>query len=229
MPCFLVGEAVADCIGHINSVPVHKTSHQIGHILAALYSCKRLDLTASDKPFLAFHVSGGTTDCLKICKDPQNIISIEEIGTSLDLKAGQLIDRVGVMLGLSFPCGAELEKMAKQSDADISVKPRLKNGSCCLSGIENKCRDMFLHGEKPCDIALFVLKNIEAVITAMTESAISIHGDMPIVFAGGVMSDKLIRYELEKRFESYFSEPEYSCDNALGTAIYAALKDGFTV
>ena len=43
MPCFLTGETVADSIGTISGVEVHKTSHQVGHILSALYSCSRLD------------------------------------------------------------------------------------------------------------------------------------------------------------------------------------------
>lgn len=62
MPCFLVGEGTADIIGAVNKIPVHKTSHQIGHILAALYSSDKLELVR--QRFIAFHVSGGTTDCL---------------------------------------------------------------------------------------------------------------------------------------------------------------------
>ena len=87
MPCFLVGETVAQTVSALNGIPIYRTSHQVGHILAALYSCQRLDLICSDKPFLAFHVSGGTTDCLLISPDKDEVIKVREIATSLDIKA----------------------------------------------------------------------------------------------------------------------------------------------
>ncbi len=227
MPCFLVGQAIAKSICAVNKTSLHETSHQVGHILSALYSCQRLDLVFGDKPFLAFHVSGGTTDCLLVTPDSDEVIKVQEIATSLDLKAGQAVDRVGLMLGLKFPCGKELENLALESSAKYKIKPTIKNGSCCLSGIENKCREMLEKGEQKCDIALFCLKYIEASIYEMTTHALNIHGDMPVIYAGGVMSNKIIRKSLAKDFEAYFAEPEYSCDNACGVAIYAAIKDGY--
>lgn len=227
MPCFLVGETAAQTVSALNGIPIYRTSHQVGHIIAALYSCQRLDLICSDKPFLAFHVSGGTTDCLLISPDKDEVIKVHEIATSLDIKAGQLIDRAGLMLGLKFPCGMELEKLAMESEKKYKFNIKLKDGCCCLSGIENRCRDMLENGEKSCDIALYVLRYIEAVIHKMTEYSLEKYGDMPVVYAGGVMSDMLIRESLSRDFDAYFSEPCFSCDNAAGTAIYAAIKDGF--
>ncbi|MGN1103187.1 MAG: peptidase M22, partial [Huintestinicola sp.] len=93
MPCFLCGEGLADSIGAVDCIPVYKTSHQIGHILAALYSADRLSMI--NAPFIAFHVSGGTTDCLYCEPDEQELIKVTEAASSLDLKAGQLIDRTG--------------------------------------------------------------------------------------------------------------------------------------
>ena len=69
--------------------------------------------------FLAFHVSGGTTEAILTTPDSNDIISCVIAGKTLDLNAGQLIDRIGVLLGLQFPCGAELEKLAK--DGTISA------------------------------------------------------------------------------------------------------------
>ena len=109
MPCFLCGEGLADSLGAVNGIPVYKTSHQVGHILAALYSADRLDLAG--ERFIAFHVSGGTTDCLLAEPDEENIVRATELGTSLDLKAGQAVDRVGLMLGLDFPCGRGLKRL----------------------------------------------------------------------------------------------------------------------
>ena len=64
MPCFLAGKAFAQIVGATLDVPVYTYSHQQGHISAALYSMNRLDLI--NKPFLAFHLSGGTMELLQV-------------------------------------------------------------------------------------------------------------------------------------------------------------------
>lgn len=222
MPCFLCGEGLAESVSAVDKIPLYKTSHQIGHILAALYSAKKLEL--ADERFIAFHVSGGTTDCLLVQPDGENILNITEIGTSLDLKAGQAVDRVGVMLGLQFPCGKQLEDLAKKSGKKFKINPALRDGSCCLSGVENKCGKMLAEGVLPEDTAMYCLQYIYSAIRGMTLYALEKHGKLPIVFAGGVMSDKIIRKQLESEFDAYFAEPEFSCDNAAGTAIFAALQ-----
>lgn len=222
MPCFLCGEGLAESVSAVDKIPLYKTSHQIGHILAALYSAKKLEL--ADERFIAFHVSGGTTDCLLVQPDGENILNITEIGTSLDLKAGQAVDRVGVMLGLQFPCGKQLEELAEKSGKQFKIKPVLRDGSCCLSGVENKCSKMLAEGVPPEDTAMYCLQYIYSAIRGMTLYALEKHGKLPIVFAGGVMSDKIIRKQLESEFDAYFAEPEFSCDNAAGTAIFAALQ-----
>ncbi len=223
MPCFLCGEGFGRSLSAVNNIPLFRTSHQVGHILAALYSADRMELV--NEPFIAFHVSGGTTDCLYCEPDAEDIIKITEVGTSLDLKAGQVVDRTGVMLGLQFPCGPELEKLAMKADKSYKVKAVLKDSSCCLSGVENKCRDMLNKGEKPENIAKFCLDTICVTVTAMTDKAIEKYGRLPLVFAGGVMSDKLIRDRIISLYnDASFAEPQFSCDNASGVAIYGYLK-----
>ncbi len=222
MPCFLCGEGLADSVSAVCGIPVYKTSHQVGHILAALYSAGMLEL--AEKRFIAFHVSGGTTDCLLCEPDKENILKISEAGTSLDLKAGQAVDRVGLMLGLDFPCGKQLEALAAESGERFSVKPVIRDGNCCLSGLENKCRTMLDKGASREDTALYCLEYIYMTVKEMTAYALKTYGQLPVVFAGGVMSDRIIRNKLEKDFSAYFAEPEFSCDNAAGTAVFAALK-----
>ncbi len=223
MPCFLCGEGVARSLGSIEKIPIYTASHQTGHILAALYSAGRLDLVSHR--FIAFHVSGGTTDCLLCEPDKENILSISEIGTSLDLKAGQAVDRVGMMLGLDFPCGRQLEALASGADKKINVKAVLKGNDCCLSGLENKCCAMADAGEKSENIAAYCLDTIAETILAMTENAVRCYGTLPLVFAGGVMSDIYIREKITARFKNaYFAAPEFSCDNAAGIAIFGYIK-----
>lgn len=222
MPCFLCGTGLAQSLSTIMNLPVYKTSHQVGHILAALFSANRFDLIG--KNFIAFHVSGGTTDCLLCEPDVGSIIRITELATSLDLKAGQAVDRCGVMLGLRFPCGVELEKLAEKSERTYKIKSKLRDGCCSLSGVENKCADMLKKGEPAKDIAKFCLESVNSAIEAMTEYALENNPCDDVVYAGGVMSNKLIRHRLENRFNASFAAPDFSCDNAAGTAIYAALS-----
>ncbi|MBQ8960808.1 MAG: peptidase M22 [Ruminococcus sp.] len=222
MPCFLCGEGFARSLGAVTGAPVYTTSHQIGHILAALYSAGRLDLVK--ERFIAFHVSGGTTDCLLCEPDRDLLIKVTELGSSLDLKAGQAVDRVGLMLGLRFPCGRELERLAEKSGRHFKARPVLKEGSCCLSGVENKCRSMLDKGESPEDIAAYCLDFIAETITEMTGWALEKCGGLPLIYAGGVMSDQLIRQRIISRFpNAKFATPELSCDNAVGTAIFGYL------
>ena len=223
MPCFLSGEGLAESLSAFNSVPLYKTSHQVGHILAALYSSGNLGLI--NQKFIAFHVSGGTTDCLLIEPDKEQIIKATEISTSLDLKAGQLIDRVGVMLGLRFPCGAELDKLSVFSNKTYKIKPTLKSLDCCLSGVENKCRKMMSDGETKEDIAKFCIQNICSTIEEMTIRATQKFGEFPLIYSGGVMSNSFINNEITNKFNAFFAKPEFSCDNAVGTAIFASLKE----
>ncbi len=221
MPCFMVGKMLALSLASAYGVKAYAFSHQRGHIAAALYSARCLELI--DNPFLAFHVSGGTTDLLLVKPDKEKIISVNQIGSSLDLKAGQAVDRVGVMLSLPFPAGAELEKLSESSQKMYKIKPYIKDFSCSLSGVENKAKKMLEEGEKSEDIAKFCLDYILSSISGMCEKAAQSYSGLPIVFAGGVMSNKFFKRELGNKFGGYFAEPKFSSDNAAGTALLCSI------
>ena len=222
MPCFTVGQSTAKILSNILKVPLYEFSHQNGHIAAALYSSGKTELIG--EKFLAFHVSGGTTEGVIVQPDDENIFRVELVAKTLDLNAGQLIDRIGVMLGLNFPCGKELEGLALKSTAKVKAKATLKDTDCCLSGIENICRNVYDKGMSKEDISLMCLKYVEAAVSGMCERVMEKYNKMPVVFAGGVMSDKIIKDNLSEKFTAYFAEPEFSADNAGGTAFLTYLK-----
>ena len=224
MPCFTVGSGVARVLSSVLGVPLYNLSHQQGHIAAALYSIGRLDLI--DKPFLAFHVSGGTTDALLVnYNKTDDILPVELVAKTLDLNGGQLVDRVGLMLSCTFPCGKELESLALCCNEVIKVKPTIKGFDCCLSGIENICKKAIADGKDKYYVAKLCLKYIEESLFVMTTRLVEHYGEMPVVFAGGVMSNSIIRESLTKRLACFFSEPQYSTDNACGTAVLTCLLD----
>lgn len=112
MPCFLAGESQARVLAAALHVPVYEFSHQQGHVAAVLWSAGRLDLLGSD--FLAWHLSGGTTELLLVHSTATGEIQCEKLGGSSDISAGQLIDRTGQLLGLDFPAGKALDALANE-------------------------------------------------------------------------------------------------------------------
>lgn len=222
MPCFLVGKGFAQALGKAWGVPVEFFSHQQGHLAAALYSAGQLGLL--DKPFLAFHVSGGTTEALWVRPGQDGMPVADLAAQSLDLKAGQAVDRVGVMLGLGFPCGPELEKLALQWGDKVTVRPAMKGADCSLSGIENKCAAMLGQGREPAEIARTCIEAIGAALDRMCETLLAQAGPLPVLFAGGVCSNSILREKLGGKYGAWFAAPEFSSDNGAGVAILAQKK-----
>lgn len=222
MPCFLVGEAVSDLIAALNKVDNYKFSHQSGHIQAAIYSS---GAEIGNEDFIAFHVSGGTTEILH-ASSINNSFKIELLGGSSDLHIGQVIDRIGVKMGIKFPCGPEIERLARENTKKIpSYKISVNNLSCNISGIENLASKLY---DDTLDASLvsafvldFVYKNIEKLTTNVRE----LYPNTKIIFAGGVMSNLIIQNRLKGAFkEVYFAKPEYSSDNATGIALLTRSK-----
>ncbi len=223
MPCFLVGVNAGRILARAQKVNFHTTSHQNGHILAALYACGRLDLI--NERFVAFHFSGGTTEALLVEPDSKEIINCTLIAQSSDLKAGQAVDRVGLMMGLAFPGGPELDKLAQRSKADFRIRVSSKGKDVSLSGVENKCKKMLDEGAAKEDVARYCIEYICACAEKMTEDILTEYGKLPIVYSGGVMSNTIIRKRLEEKFSGYFAPAEFSSDNAAGVAILTYLKE----
>ncbi len=215
MPCFTVGENTAKIISAVLKVPLHTFSHQEGHISAALFGSGRFDLF--EKIFIAFHVSGGTTEAV-LAEGFGNGFKCEKIAETLDLNAGQAVDRVGLMLGLKFPCGMELEKLALQNQEPIKANPKLKGHNCCISGVENLCRKLYDEGSDKPYIAAFCLEYIRRALEKMTDSLLIEYGNLPLVYAGGVMSNIIIKNSFTEKYKADFAPPVYSSDNAAGIA-----------
>lgn len=219
MPCFLVGKGFACTLGAAWGVGVKFFSHQQGHIAAALYSAGKLELL--DRKFLAFHVSGGTTEALLVQPDSQGMPEVELAAQSLDLKAGQAVDRVGVMLGMGFPCGPELERAALAWDGPVKARAYMKGRDCSLSGVENQCRKLWEEGHPREEVARTCLEMVLAALDAMCAVLLKDLGPLPVVFSGGVCSNSILRERLTEKYGGAFAAPEFSADNGAGAAILA--------
>lgn len=221
MPCFLAGELLAKSIAAALDVPVKPFSHQEGHIMAGILSSDSLFLLRQD--FLCFHLSGGTTELLLV-KPASGKLNIEIVAKTLDISAGQLIDRCGVALGLDFPSGAELEKIAAEYSGNIQIK--LDKGNCNLSGFENKIADMINKKVSKGIIAGYMQKAVLNTIKEMLKTAINNFGPLPVLMVGGVCSNKYIKSEILKEFVARFASADLSGDNAVGTALCYHLLGG---
>ena len=211
MPCFLAGESQGKVLSSALNVPFYAFSHQQGHLAAVLWSADRLELM--EQEFLAWHLSGGTTELLHVLPG----LAAEKIGGTEDLSAGQLVDRTGQLLGLRFPAGKALDALAGTAESEpFPVKVREMHFS--LSGMENKVQRMHAAGVAPEETAAFALGCVGGAVKTATEQALSQFGDLPVVFTGGVASNSQLRRTMEP-LGARFGAPQYSTDNAMGIAV----------
>ena len=222
MPCFLAGEAAASMIAAVLDVPIYKFSHQSGHIMAAVYSSGASDFLNGE--FAAFHVSGGTTEIVLVTPNEESF-SVKLIGETSDLNAGQAIDRTGVMLGIKFPCGPAMEKLALQNQKKIP-KPKISVSglNCNLSGLENLAQKLYSETNDEKLVCAYVFEFISETLVKMTENLISQYAPENLLYAGGVMSNSIIKSALSKKFKCSFAVPEFSSDNAAGISLLCRKK-----
>lgn len=219
MPCFLTGVDVALAISFASRAPLLRFSHQCGHIMAAIYSSGSLELLNGD--FAAFHISGGTTELLRV-KPSQCGFSAELVGGTKDLNAGQVIDRIGVAMGLSFPAGREMEALASSYSGKLPKRKVSRNGLWLnLSGLENIALKLYDEYADKAMVAAFVLDYIGDAVCELSDAYLETYGNTHFVYAGGVMSNGIIKKKIKERFECSFAEPAMSSDNAVGIAYLA--------
>ncbi len=226
MPCFLAGASQAQTLAVTMGVPFFSFSHQQGHLAAAAWSAGRMELL--DRPHLAWHLSGGTTELLYVSPVGYSV-SARRIGGSTDLSAGQLIDRTGKLLGLSFPAGKALDLASRQAGTDTWFQVKLNELDFSLSGVENKVQTLCQQGADRADVARFALHTIASAVARTTKRAWERYPGLPVLCSGGVASNSLLRAQLAGLGDVVFAAPEYSTDNAMGVAILTARAAGLGV
>ena len=220
MPCFMAGASFGESMANLLGVPFYRFSHQQGHIAAVLWSADRMDLL--NRPFLSWHLSGGTTELLVVTPD-ESLFSAEIIGGSRDLSAGQLIDRTGKLLQLPFPSGKALDQLSREGDAKAF---RVKTEDCwfSLSGTQNQVERLKESGASDSDVAYAALITVCNTVRKATEQALLRYPDYPVVFSGGVSSNSMLR-SVMKPLGAIFGQPQYSTDNAMGVAVLGHMQE----
>ena len=216
MPCFMVGYSHAKLLSESLRVPMVEVSHQQGHVAACLWSAGRLDLM--DKPHLAWHLSGGTTELLLVEPDGKNV-KCTKIGGTTDISAGQLIDRTGVMLQLQFPAGKYVDALAQEATGKDLFKVKCNGTEFSLSGVQNKVQQ-YHESHSDAETAAYALRCVCYAVKQATIHAMEQYPGCEVVLSGGVASNSMLRKEMQK-LNAVFGAPAYSTDNAMGVAILA--------
>lgn len=226
MPVFLAGLGTGRSLGLALGCPVFEISHQENHLLAGLWSAEM----PMGQDFLAIHASGGTTELLRVQSAPTGL-QIELLGGTIDLNAGQFIDRVGIVLGLPFPAGPGLETLAETAVVRIPAMPvSVKELEISFSGPETHIKRWLAMSPDPAVVAASVHYCVAESLLRVLSVAVERTGVKQILLVGGVAANRYVRRHIyvglshDRQVEVHWPEPRFSGDNATGAAWWAALQ-----
>ncbi len=220
----LVGVNFAKSLAFANNIPLVSVDHIRGHVCAAYLSDKELKA-----PFLALVVSGGHTSIYTCEKEDE----LCEIGTTRDDAAGEAFDKIGRVIGMPYPGGAALDKLAYEGDktAIRLPSPALQHTlDFSFSGIKtaalNYINSCSQRGEEidRANLAASYTHTIVKAIVKQTEAALEASGMKTLVLAGGVAANSHLRSALaemcEKKGVRFTVPPRELCgDNGAMIAV----------
>ena len=225
----LVGVAYAKALSYASGKPLIATNHIEGHIAANYITYKELK-----PPFLTLLISGGNTQ-LVLVKD---YTRFEILGKTRDDAVGEAFDKVARVIGLGYPGGPKMDKLAKEGTPNIELpKVHVDGLDFSFSGL--KTAVINLHHKMPdinkADLAASFEKNVAEILIENTKKAIKETGITKIALAGGVSANSYIREEFsklqdEKDIEVYYPELKLCTDNAamIASAGYYSFIKGNT-
>jgi N6-L-threonylcarbamoyladenine synthase len=219
MPVFNAGASLGRSLAAALKVPLYEFSHQEGHIEAVRFGSPLRDTAR----FISFHFSGGTTEAVLV-EENDGHINYSIIGGSRDISYGQLLDRLGVFMGMEFPCGEEMDAIA----CDGETEPLKVTGIKCRDGYINLSGTETMYSRligtvEDARLISSVFRNILDSIADMTRQLSRKYEITDFLYAGGVSSSSYIREALPSRLgddiRCVFGDPGLSSDNAAGTAL----------
>lgn len=222
LPVFRVGERFGRSLAAALGVPFVGVSHQEGHLAAAWEQ-------GLPDTLLGLHVSGGTTELVRLRGTPPwDVVSL---GASLDLHAGQFLDRVGVALGLPFPAGPYLDQLAREEPSGgnaVAIPVTVRGCSPSFAGPETAARRLIARGVAPARVARAALLCVARALEKMVLAALRAGEPRTVLVVGGVAASSLVRERLRWRLEHpavgvrlHFPPPSLCTDNAVGVGRWA--------
>lgn len=220
MPVFTAGKCLGESVSALLHVPCMSFSHQEGHIEAV----KAYSPLADKKEFLSCHFSGGTTEVLAVSEG----ISIS--GGSKDISLGQVIDRAGVAMGMNFPAGEAMDKLAENArkGTNLLTRIKVKDGWLNLSGIDtqikNRLNSLAEEDYTRESLAREIFERLSDAVISMVIQVCERTRMKDVLMAGGVSSSTFMRKRIEKELKAnnitvWFDNQGLSSDNAVGIAL----------
>lgn len=213
----MAGAMFARSLGYSLKVPTIGVHHLEGHILAPF-----LEEHAPEFPFLALLVSGGHTELIKVSA----LGAYEQIGDTLDDAAGEAFDKTAKLLGLGYPGGAALAKLAEQGNSTRFKFPRPMTDRPGLdfsfSGLKtfalNTVKEFGLEDQTKADIARAFQDAVVDTLTIKCKRALQETGFQSLVIAGGVGANLALRESLQalcdkRNVKLFFPRIEFCTDN----------------
>jgi len=221
----LAGAAFAHGLAETLGVPAIGIHHLEGHLLSPLLSAK-----APRFPFVALLVSGGHTQLMRV----QGVGRYELLGETQDDAAGEAFDKTAQLLGLGYPGGPALSKLAESGQAGRYPLPRPMIASGDLefsfSGLKTAVSTLLKKQPvSPADLARSFVDAVVEVLVAKCALAMQKTGLTQLVVAGGVGANTQLRAALDARaradgFDVFYPEPALCTDNGAMIAFAAALR-----
>ena len=227
----LVGIEFAKVLSYVYNKPLIKVNHLIGHIYANNIDNK---LTF---PSLALIISGGHTELIKMTGDYE----FEKLGETQDDAIGEAFDKVARVMGLKYPGGPNIERLAKEGSPTYELPAAVKDNTYnfSYSGLKSSVINL-VHNEKQrgneireADLAASFQKTAVEELTRKLELALKNTNIKNVIIAGGVSANKYLRNEIKMICDKYDAKldlPEfiYCTDNAamIGAAAYPLFLKG---
>lgn len=232
----LVGVAEAKAISFASGIPLVGVHHIEGHISANYIEHKELE-----PPFMSLVVSGGHTHLVKV----QDYGVYEILGRTRDDAAGEAFDKVARAIGLGYPGGPKIDRVAKEGNAEAISFPRAKvddslydfSFSGLKSAVLNYLNSCEMKGETyvQADVAASFQKAVTDVLVEHSIAAVKAQGFRKFAMAGGVASNSALRTAMDEAcrlegIELYYPSPIFCTDNAamIGAAAYYEFRNGVT-
>lgn len=220
MPVFTVGQNYGAVIAKTLNCQYIEYSHQENHIAASLIN----DYKIINDNMLAIHISGGTTEFLRVRKSNKGYDAVIE-GQSLDITFGQLIDRIGTLMEFPFPCGMHMENHLINNPKIENIKlPKISgDANINLSGMENYFGNLYntnIYSKQTIIHSMF--NYVADCIVHIINNIKNMEDIRTIIIAGGVASNSIIRNAVIEKLTKYkviFPTKENSSDNAVGVSI----------
>lgn len=224
----LIGVSCAKAIAFSYKIPLIPVNHLHGHIYSVFLKNESVTF-----PAVALIVSGGHTELVYV----KGHNEFQKLGGTLDDAAGEAFDKVGKILGLEYPAGSKIDKLAKNGNPNTIQFPRAylgtNNFDFSFSGLKTAA-SRFLKQYKQVDIKDFCASFQQAIIDVLLNKTINAAIKMNtknIIVCGGVAANSALRETFKKKAEElnlavYLPEPEFCTDNAamIATAAYYQIQ-----